>query len=155
MPTATLSGREARGEWTELELIMPSQEIPCPSCGKTNRVPVATRGKPRCANCQADLPWLTEATATNFQLIIERSTLPVLVDLWAPWCSPCRIIAPALTQLSSERPGALRIVKVNVDQTPDISASLSVQGIPTMILFHHGVEIERQVGAMPLEGIRS
>lgn len=133
----------------------PTEEIVCPSCGRRNRVPVATRGKPRCANCRTDLPWLTEATTADFDLIIDRSTVPILVDLWAPWCGPCRVIAPALTQLSNERPGALRIVKVNVDQAPDISAGLGVQGIPTMVLFNHGSEIARQVGAIPLDRIRS
>ena len=134
---------------------MAAQEIVCPSCGQTNRVPLATRGKPRCAGCSTDLPWLTEATATDFDLIIERSTVPTLVDLWAPWCGPCRIIAPALTQLSRERPGALRVVKVDVDQAPEVSTRLGVQGIPTMILFDRGTEIGRQVGAVPLERIRS
>ncbi len=77
------------------------------------------------------------------------AAVPTLVDLWAPWCGPCRTIAPILEKLSVERAGRLRIVKVNVDKAPEVSARLGVQGIPTMILFDGGKEVARQVGAMP------
>ncbi|MGI9598064.1 MAG: thioredoxin [Acidimicrobiales bacterium] len=133
---------------------MSTGEITCPDCETRNRVPLVTSGKPRCASCHNDLPWLSEVTTADFDPIIERSSLPVLVDLWAPWCGPCRTIAPALAELSVERAGSLRVVKVNVDQEPQVSARLRVQGIPTMVLFRDGVEAGRQVGAIPLDRIR-
>ncbi len=128
--------------------------VACPQCGARNRVPVATGGHPRCAKCQHDLPWLVDATAGEFSAVVEQSKLPVLVDLWAPWCGPCRAVAPALEQLAVERAGSLRIVKVNVDEEPTVSAQLGVQGIPTMVLYNGGVEVARQVGALPADRIR-
>lgn len=128
---------------------MTKTEIVCPSCEARNRVPVATGGKPRCAKCHTDLPWLAEATETDLNSAITTSSLPMLVDLWAPWCGPCRAVAPALQQLAADRAGSLRVVKVNVDEWPAVSSRLGVQGIPTMVLFHRGVEVGRQVGALP------
>jgi thioredoxin 2 len=126
----------------------------CPTCGTRNRVPLVSRGRPRCGQCQADLPWLVDLDTSDFDAAIEQSKLPVLVDLWAPWCGPCRMVAPALEQLAVERAGSLRIAKVNVDESPAVSARLGVQGIPTMLLFSGGTEIGRQVGATPIDGIR-
>ena len=133
---------------------MATPEVRCPKCGARNRVPTDARGKPRCGKCQRDLPWLVNLDGSQFSATIESSTLPVLVDLWAPWCGPCRMVAPALVELSNDLAGSLRIVKVDVDQAPDISAQLGVQGIPTMLLFNDGVEISRQVGARPKDAIR-
>jgi thioredoxin 2 len=133
---------------------MSAAEARCSSCGTRNRVPVVTTGRPRCANCKADLPWLVDATGTELAAAIESSALPVLVDLWAPWCGPCKAVAPALEQLSADLAGTLRIVKVNVDHAPEVSARLGVQGIPTMVLYDHGREVARQVGALPGPAIR-
>ena len=126
-----------------------STNVRCPSCGATNRVPDAAKGRPRCGTCHTDLPWLSNVTGGAFDGVIATSPVPTLVDLWAPWCGPCRTIAPILEKLAVERAGKLRIVKVNVDLAPDVSAGLRVQGIPTMVLFDGGKEISRQVGALP------
>jgi thioredoxin 2 len=134
---------------------MANNTTECPSCGTRNRVPVATSGHPRCAKCHADLPWLTDVVTADYDKAIADSSVPVLVDLWAPWCGPCRAVAPALEQLAAERAGSLRIVKVNVDEEPSVSAQLGVQGIPTMVLYHDGAEIARQVGALPADRIKT
>lgn len=128
---------------------MVSNEIRCPSCEVLNRLPTTASGRPRCGKCHTDLPWLTDASDDEFDQIIASSGLAVLVDLWAPWCGPCRAVAPALEQLAAERAGSLRVVKVNVDSSPEISARLGVQGIPTMVLYRNGIELARQVGALP------
>lgn len=123
--------------------------IRCPTCDTRNRLPVTTAGHPRCGSCKAELPWLSNATSEDFDQIVAGTTIPVLVDLWAPWCGPCRAVAPALEDLARERAGALRVVKVNVDDEPTVSSRLGVQGIPTMVLYADGVEVSRQVGALP------
>lgn len=134
---------------------MAASEVRCPKCDRRNRLPVVAAGRARCGACQADLPWIVDATTAEFSSVVERSSLPVLVDLWAPWCAPCRAVAPVLEQLARDRPGALRIVKVNVDEEPDVSQQLGVQGIPTMVLFSGGREVGRRVGALPAHEIRA
>ena len=129
--------------------MMAAKVVSCASCGAKNRVPVVTSGHPRCGKCQEDLPWLVDVGQSDFDAVVKKSSVPVLVDLWAPWCGPCKAIAPALEQLAADRAGRLRIAKVNVDKAPAISAKLGVQGIPTMVLYNHGKEIARQVGALP------
>lgn len=120
----------------------------CPSCGTRNRVPVSAPGTPRCANCHAPLPWLVSADEESFDAAV-RARVPVLVDLWAPWCGPCRTIGPLLEQAARAHAGTLKVVKVNVDNAPRISRRFNVQGIPTMLLLRDGREISRQVGALP------
>jgi thioredoxin 2 len=122
--------------------------VACPACGVRNRVPSVATGLPRCASCHRDLPWLVEGGEADFDRVID-SSLPVLVDLWAPWCGPCRMVAPAVQQSAQELAGRLKVVKVNVDQAPGISARFGVQGIPTLLLLRHGDVIARQVGALP------
>lgn len=133
---------------------MATTVVPCPACKVKNRLANDAAGRPRCSRCHTDLPWLIEVGADEFAQVIERSTLPVLVDLWAPWCGPCRAVAPALEQLAVDAAGSLRVLKVNVDLAPEVSARLGVQGIPTMVLFADGKEISRQVGALPGDAIR-
>ncbi len=128
---------------------MAGRVVKCAKCGTKNRLPMVTKGKPRCGECHVDLPWLVDAKTKDFDDLIRKSSLPVLVDLWAPWCGPCKAVAPALKKISAERAGKLRIVKVNVDEEPSVSAKLGVKGIPTMVLYNKGKEVARQVGALP------
>lgn len=126
-----------------------SDAVVCPGCGTKNRLPVVAIGRARCASCKQDLPWLVDVAEADFDPLVSESSLPVLVDLWAPWCGPCHALAPVLEQLSIDRAGSLRIAKVNVDRAPAVSSRLGVQGIPTMVLFRDGSEVSRQVGALP------
>lgn len=127
---------------------MTTTEISCGACGTRNRVPLA-RGRARCGRCHSDLPWLAEVPEADLDAVLAAAPEPVLVDLWAPWCGPCRAIAPVLEDLARRRAGRLRVAKVNVDAAPGVSARLGVQGIPTMVLFRGGQEVGRQVGALP------
>lgn len=121
--------------------------VACGSCGKKNRVPLSTNGTPRCASCHADLPWLVDAGEDDFAAA-ARSRVPVLVDLWAPWCGPCRMVAPGVERAASELAGRLKVVKVNVDEAPGVSARFGVQGIPTLLVLRDGEPVARQVGAL-------
>jgi thioredoxin 1 len=85
----------------------------------------------------------------GFEKTVLQSTQPVVVDFWAPWCGPCRMIAPMLDELSKEYEGRLRVVKVNADENPDLLGRLGIQGIPTLIFFKDGKEAQRVVGARP------
>ena len=123
--------------------------VTCPNCGRRNRVPAVAPGVPRCANCHTALPWLTSAGDGDFEEVAGRSTLPVLVDLWAPWCGPCRIVEPGVERAAGSLAGRLKVVKVNVDEAPRTAERLGVQGIPTLVLLRDGREVARQVGAVP------
>lgn len=90
----------------------------------------------------------------NFKIEVLESNVPVLIDLWAPWCAPCRIIGPIIEKLSEEYKDKLKVGKVNVDQEPDIAARYSVQGIPTLLLFKNGKVVEFIIGAVPKDYLK-
>lgn len=127
----------------------PVSIIRCLNCGKPNRIKSAAHGTPRCGSCRQAMPWLVDATAATFDQEVT-SSVPVVVDLWAPWCGPCRMMAPALEQLARQRAGRLKVVNVNVDEHPTVAARFTVQGIPLLVLMRDGREIARQAGAAPL-----
>ncbi|HEY2198956.1 MAG TPA: thioredoxin [Mycobacterium sp.] len=133
---------------------MKSTTVVCPNCGKRNRVPAAADGKPRCANCHRWLPWVVDAGDLDFAEIVEKSAVPVVVDLWATWCGPCRMVSPALEQLARERAGNLKLVKVDVDSAPTISQRFSVRAVPTLLLIDHGQLLARRSGAAPVAALR-
>ncbi len=91
---------------------------------------------------------LTEVTDSNFQAEVIESEKPVLVDFWAPWCGPCRVVAPVLEEIAGERPD-LRIVKLNVDENQQTAANFDVLSIPTLILFRNGQAVKKVIGAYP------
>ena len=127
----------------------------CRHCRQMNRVPPAATGVPRCGQCHQPLPWITDADDATFGDIAERSKIPVLVDLWAEWCGPCRMVSPALEQLASDMAGQVKLVKVNVDTSPRVSQQFNVQAIPTLLLLRDGQVASRQTGAAPLPALRA
>ena len=129
--------------------------VACANCGAKNRVPAEASGTPHCAKCHQALPWVAEAGEHDFAEVVERARLPVLVDLWAPWCGPCRMVSPALEQLAREFAGRIKLVKVNVDQAPGISQRFGVQGIPTLLVTQQGKVVARQVGAAGEPALRA
>jgi thioredoxin 2 len=131
------------------------QLIRCPTCGATNRVPqekIAQGLDPVCGRCKTPLSISNKpvtVTDTTFAAEVERSPLPVLLDLWAPWCGPCQMLAPVLEELAEEMAGRVRVAKLNVDENPRTASRFSVRGIPTLLVLKAGQEVDRIVGVQP------
>jgi thioredoxin 2 len=134
---------------------MPGDVVRCENCGRRNRVPAAATGTPRCASCHQPLPWIVDAGDADFAEVAEQASVPVLVDLWAPWCGPCRMVSPALAQLAGELAGRVKLVKVNVDQAPKLQQRFGVQAIPTLMVLRKGQVVARQAGAAPAPALRA
>ncbi len=128
---------------------MRTTTVVCQHCGKKNRLPVSARGKPKCGKCHEPLPWIVDAGDADFSEIAQQSSMPVLVDLWAVWCAPCRQVSPVLARLAHERAGQLKLVKVDVDQAPGLSQRFDVQAVPTLLVLRGGELVARQAGAAP------
>ena len=129
--------------------------VTCANCQTKNRVPAVADGAPRCGSCHSPLAWIADASDDDFPAVVEKATIPVLVDIWAPWCGPCRMVSPALEQLASEMAGELKLVKVNTDENPRVSQRFNVLSIPTLLLFDKGEVVDQQVGAAPLVRLRT
>jgi thioredoxin 2 len=122
--------------------------VACPSCATKNRIGPVPKGTPRCANCKNPLPWVVPADDSSFDAETEAS-VPVVVDFWAPWCGPCRMVEPVLSQLAAERAGDLKVVKVNVDENPALARRYQAMSIPLLVMMRDGKEVDRVVGAAP------
>ena len=134
---------------------MANEPVACPNCGQKNRVPAAAGGTPRCGKCHQPLPWIADADDATFGDVAEAARIPVIVDLWAPWCGPCRMVSPALEQLARDLAGQVKLVKVNVDTSPQISQRFEAQAIPTLLMLRDGQVVARQIGALPPPALRT
>jgi thioredoxin len=131
--------------------------IRCRSCGAKNRVMLhKLHSLPRCGKCQDQLVIPDRAISiseNDFSREVLEETIPTAVDFWAPWCGPCSMVAPILEEIAREYRGKIKIVKVNSDDNQMLSARYSIQGIPTLVLFRDGKEIDRLIGVAPKENI--
>ena len=129
--------------------------VQCPSCGATNRVPAAALRagrRPVCGKCKTPLAAATgpvTVTDANFAAEVEASPVPVLLDLWAAWCGPCRMLAPVVEELAGELAGRVKVGKLNVDENPSTAGRFGVRSIPTLLVLKGGREVDRIVGVVP------
>jgi thioredoxin 2 len=133
--------------------------INCPVCGTSNRVPrdkIEQGLKPKCGRCKNPLLIHLEPLAVTdgtFAVDVEGSPMPVLVDAWAAWCGPCRMIAPVVEELATEMIGRVRIAKLNVDENPQTASRLTWRSIPTLLVVRSGREVDRIIGVQPKQEI--
>ncbi len=134
--------------------------VRCSGCGTKNRIPARRLNEsPRCGKCRAPLnvsgargiPVHVTDQSFNREVISHQG--PVLVDCWAPWCGPCKMMAPVLDQLAAEYRGRAKIAKLNVDENPAIASRYGIQSIPTMLIFKNGTQIDKVIGALPRDEI--
>jgi thioredoxin 2 len=129
--------------------------VRCERCGRKNRVPAAASGSPRCGNCGAPLPWIADADDESFAEIAEHSAVPVVIDLWAEWCMPCRMVSPALEQVARELAGKVKLVKVDIDASPKLRERFNVAAVPTLLVMRGSEVIAHRAGAAPAPVLRS
>jgi thioredoxin 2 len=128
--------------------------LTCPKCGQRNRMRYEGFGSTfRCGKCETELSAPAESidvsSEATFQALTSKSPLPVLVDFWAPWCGPCKMVAPEFKKVAAQTAGRVIVVKVNTEEAQGLAARFRITSIPTMVVLRRGVEISRQAGAMP------
>jgi thioredoxin 2 len=137
-------------------------EVRCASCGAINRIPEGRRAEQgRCGKCKAPLtagngPMTAEpvvVTDATFQDQVLQASTPVLLDCWADWCGPCRMVAPTIDALARDYSGRVRVAKLDVDSNPAVARQFEIRSIPTLLLFNGGQLVDRLVGVQPREAI--
>lgn len=131
----------------------------CPQCGRRNRLLYERLGHTfRCSQCHTELPLPSEPidarSPTEFEALIGQSALPVLVDFWAPWCAPCKMVAPEVAKVAANGAGRWLVSKVNTEDLPEMAARFGIRAIPTLAVFRGGRELARQSGVMPAPSIQ-
>jgi thioredoxin 2 len=134
--------------------------VPCPACGQKNRLVFERLADPvKCGKCKQELPALNKPiemqSSADFDRLIARSSIPVVVDYWAPWCGPCRMVAPELEKVARKNAGRLLVIKVNTDQVQELGERYTIRSIPTMAVFEGGKEVGRTTGARPAAAIEA
>ena len=132
--------------------------VACPACGQKNRLAYERLGDPvKCGKCKQELPALNTPievhASADFDRVIARSSIPVVVDYWAPWCGPCRMVAPELQKVAARQAGKVLVVKVNTDELQDLGQRFGIRSIPTLAVFAGGKEVTRSAGARPANEI--
>jgi thioredoxin 2 len=134
--------------------------MPCSACGQQNRLAYNSLGSAvRCGKCQQaihapDFP-IEVASAADFDRLVAHASLPIVVDYWAPWCGPCRMVAPELQKVATRQAGRILVVKVNTDELADLGQRFGIMSIPTLAVFSGGREIRRASGARPANDIET
>jgi thioredoxin 2 len=131
---------------------------PCSSCGRTNRLPYASLDKAtRCGHCKTPIERPAQPievpSSSMFDTLVRGSSLPIVVDFWAPWCGPCRVVAPELEKVAKTAAGEFLVAKVNTEALPELGERFRIRSIPTMAIFRDGHEVTRSAGARPAADI--
>lgn len=134
--------------------------VACPQCGQKNRIAFERLADPvRCPACKTTLSAPAEPievdSSAHFDTLVAKSSLPVVVDFWAPWCGPCRMVAPELQKVAARQAGRVLVVKVNTDELGDLGQRFGIRSIPTMAVFAGGREVARTAGARPASDIEA
>ncbi|MBN1626026.1 MAG: thioredoxin TrxC [Deltaproteobacteria bacterium] len=134
--------------------------VKCPSCGTKNRIPSHRLNEtPVCGKCRASLKDVIGAgkpiniTDSSFNREVIEHPGAVLVDCWAPWCGPCRMVSPILDEIATEYMGRVKIVKLNTDENPGVSSQYGIRSIPTLLIFRNGKQVDKIIGALPRQEI--
>lgn len=132
-------------------------KLSCPSCGKTNQLPTnRLEQKPKCGSCHNKLflGKSIELNSSNFSKVVANTEIPVVVDFWAEWCAPCKMMKPIFEQVASQLEPHVRFAKLNTEAAPAIAAQFGIRSIPTLIIFNSGKEIARQAGALDARNLK-
>ena len=134
--------------------------VECASCQQKNRVAYSRlRDTTRCGKCKTELTNVAVpvevSTAAEFDSLVSSADLPVVVDFWAPWCGPCRMVAPEIAKVATRQAGKLLVVKINTDEVEELGLRLGIRSIPTMAVFNAGKEVARTAGARPAADIEA